>query len=326
MFVIPNVITHGFMALDVFQEIGDGVVNDAIMKHPKVFTLGSNGPDILFYSNVLPWQNKEINEWISQLGQRVHTEKINEFYTLAINYINQINDPLRKEVLIAYLAGHLMHWVLDVKAHPFVFYRSGPLEGDTKYWHYRYESMLDALMIAYVKGLKFNDLSPSELVEVEQEERRYIATMYSYLLHELFGETVDGKELDDTMKNMVNVLKILYDPHHLKFPGIHRLEKTMKQPWLFTSHMVTSKIEVEPDVLNLKKETWYNPTDKTIASNKSFIELYEEAVEEGVDVLKIFDLILEGNPINIEDVLENRQYDTGLNTDQPMQYYDVIYK
>ncbi len=149
---MPNVVTHGLMALDVYNQLESSRVKSAIKAYPKAYLLGSNGPDILFYYQGLPWQNEEKNQRVSDVGDILHTQKINEFYDEALRLISLIKDTKRQDILISYMAGHLQHWALDSLAHPFVFYRSGPLTGDRAYDHYRYESMIDALMLLYVKN------------------------------------------------------------------------------------------------------------------------------------------------------------------------------
>ncbi len=322
---IPNVTSHGLMALDVFNDMEESQIKDAINLHPKAFLLGSNGPDILFYYNVFPWQDQKLNKIIAEYGHIVHTENINDFYNHAVEFIKNTKDQKRKQVLIAYLAGHFLHWSLDSLAHPFVFYRSGPLEGKSKYWHYRYESMLDALMVTYVKKKDMSKLKAYRFVDVDDYEKMVISSFYQQMLADVFGIYTKPETISSAISSFKSILKFLYDPHNIYTPLVAELEKKMAEPWAFTSHMVNSKIDADYDVLNLKKEAWSNPTDIDDVSHTSFIELYDYSIKLGILLLHEFDNALEGKRETFDDLLENRQYDTGRPQGIEMKYYDSIY-
>lgn len=326
VFHIPNVMTHGLMALDVAGALSNSLVAMAIDKYPHAFLLGSNGPDIFFYNNVFPWEDSTMNEEFTAIGQAVHTNKVNEFYNKSLEFIRNTPNEDRKEILTAYVAGHFMHWVLDTKAHPFVFYRSGPLEGESKYWHYRYESMLDALVITYGKGLRLQDFSAKNFVDVSAKERRVISSYYATILSQVFDIEVEPEEIQKSMISMKKALGYLYDPYNVKMPMIQSLEKQIGEPWQLSSHVVSSKIESYPDILNLSKETWANPTDINDVSNDSFLDIYEDSVKEGIYILNAFNEALLGHRSVFDDLLQDRQYDTGRNTELEMKYFDPVYE
>ncbi|CAM3614824.1 zinc dependent phospholipase C family protein [Erysipelothrix urinaevulpis] len=322
---IPNVTAHGLMALDVYNQLEESQVRDAIAKHPKAFLLGSNGPDMLFYYNVFPWQDQKLNAIVADYGHAVHTRNINDFYNHALKFIQSTKDDKRKNVLIAYVAGHFLHWSLDSLAHPFVFYRSGPLSGKSKYWHYRYESMLDALMVTYVKRKDMASLKAYRFVDVDDYEKRVISFFYQQMLSDVFGIYTKPETVASAITSFKSILKFLYDPHNLFTPLVESLENKMAEPWAFSSHIVNSKIDAKYDVLNLKKEPWSNPTDIEDVSTMSFIELYDYSVKLGVLLLHEFSLALAGERDSFDDLLENRQYDTGRPEGIQMKYYDSIY-
>lgn len=323
---MPNVVTHGLMALDVYNQLPPSKVKSAIQAHPKAFLLGSNGPDILFYFNVFPWQDQTSNKRVAKYGNIVHTENINEFFNEGLTFINKLPDGKRKDVLISYISGHMMHWTLDSIAHPFVFYRSGEIANETKYWHYRYESMLDSLMILYVKRRKMTDLHATRFVDVPDDERRIIASFYSLQLERVFGIIEDSEVIDDAIKAMKKILVYLYDPRNVKMPIIMQYEKWFGSPWAFSSHVVSSNIDTEYDVLNLKHEVWSNPTDINDTSTQSFVDLYNESIDTGIQAVQVLEDVLNGERASVDDFVQGRCYDTGRSEGKPMLYYNSIYK
>lgn len=322
MAVIPNVVTHGLMALDVYNKLQSSSVQSAIRAYPKSYLLGSNGPDLLFYYKVFPWEDQTLNKAVAQFGNKVHESHINDFFTYALNFIQEIKDPKRKEILTSYIAGHFMHWSLDSTAHPFIFYRSGEIAGNTQFWHYRYESMIDALMLTYYKRRKLTDLKASRLVDVGTDERRIIASFYQSALRDVFNIDIEASIIDSAIVSFRKILKFLYDPHNIVTPLIKKVER---KSWAFSSHIVNSQLDSEHDILNLKKEAWSNPTDIEDISHKSFIELYEDSVDLGIVLIDAFIEALVNNRTNFDDILKGRRYDTGRQVGIEMKYYDSIY-
>lgn len=314
------------MALDVYNSIEASSVKESIKKHPKAFLLGSNGPDILFYYKVFPWEDQDENKRIADIGSLMHEENINAFYTEALAFINRVQDPERKDILTAFLAGHMMHWSLDSISHPFIFYRGGEIAGKTEFWHFRYESMIDALMVTYYKKKQLTDLKAKRFVDVNEHERRVIASFYSSMLENVFDVAVSDGEIDSAIHSFKKILNFLYDPHNIVTPLLKGAEHVLGNEWAFTSHSVNPRIDATYDVLNLKKEIWYNPTDLNMASNTSFIELYEASIKLGSILIGALNDGLEGTRQNFDDILQDRQYDTGVSTGAKMKYYDSIYE
>ena len=326
MAVIPNVVAHGLMALDVYNKLESSSVQSAIKNFPRSYLLGSNGPDILYYFKAFPWEDQKENARVSLLGEAVHTTHINDFYNYAFKFIDALNDPIRKEVLTAYLAGHMMHWSLDSLAHPFVFYRGGEMSGNTKYWHYRYESMIDALMVTYVKRKQMKDLNVKLFVDVSEKERRMIASFYQLVLHDVFHKDILAEHIDSAIKTFKSMLTVLYDPHNLNIKYIKMLEKVTGKPWAFSSHSVNAKIDAEFDVLNLAHETWHNPVDFSIKSDASFIDLYNESIDLGVSLICELEDAFKGKRHDFNDVFKNRDYTSGQESGKVMLYFDSIYE
>lgn len=322
---MPNVVTHGLMALDVYNQLETSRVKSAIKAFPKAYLLGSNGPDILFYYQALPWQNQELNQKIADYGHVVHSENINEFYNTAMEFVLSIKDERRQDILISFMAGHLQHWALDTLAHPFIFYRSGPLEGKRPYDHYRYESMIDALMVTYVKRKRLQNLKAKRFLDVSDEERRVIASFYQRLLDAVFDIKISPQVIEDAIKTFKKSLTYLYDPNNVAFNLVSRLEKRFGTPWKYSSHIVSSKIDAKYDVLNLKHEAWSNPTNVDEVSTQSFVDIYNQSIDLGLDALAHLNQTLETKEIRFDDLLQGRCYDTGRSEGFAMVVYDSIY-
>jgi len=324
---MPNVLTHGLMAQDVLSTSGFITLSEIIKKYPKAYFLGSSGPDFLFYYNVWPWKDQTNSVRMATIGNRVHAEHINAFYTEAIKVIKAESDPDLRDVMLAFLAGHLTHWSLDTVAHPFIFFHTGEIAGKTKYWHYRMESMIDTLMVKEIKGFMLSSHPTYRFINPDAQTLKAVCALYIPVLKNIFEETVSEEEIFVCLKDAHAVLNLLFDPLTLKFPLIQLFETLASKKWGFSSHMVIGKSDLKNDVLNLNHTEWVHPCDASMKSTHSFPDLYELATLRAQAVLAAFDRSMtEGN--NTDDLCEliqNRTYDTGLKNPPEMVNYRPIY-
>jgi len=326
---MPNIITHAFLAQDALEAAHVPNLSRLIAKHPRVYAMGSSGPDFLFYYKSLPWQKKTPQDAPArEVGSRVHTEKINAFYEKAIRVIEAESDPLTKEIMTVFLAGHLTHWSLDTVAHPYVFYFTGEIGGPTKYWHFRFESMLDTLMVTQVKGFKIENIKMPEFVSSTPVVRQAVAKLYKAVVDEILDIRMDVSVYIECLATMENAAKLLYDPYTLKFPAVQLGEKAAKQLWAFSGHMVIGDPDRKHDILNLSHTRWVHPCDDQKGSTASFPELYQEASVRAVGALSALEDVLSGHqPISaLSLITRDLTYDTGMANPPEMKYYGPVYE
>ena len=324
--MMPNVITHGLLAQDVIQQLEVSSVTQAIQEYPQAYLFGSNGPDYLFYYYVLkPFKGHQENDLIVGLGNRVHNEKINEFYQKAIEWLNQLESK-DHAIFKSYLAGHITHWALDSVAHPYVFHKTGLIEGDNRYHHFRMESMIYTLMVTVYKKGRLKDYPSYKFVKLDSSEKLVIAKGYQYIIKEIFDLDIRLQSFITAMDNMFKVLHFFMDSSSVKTKGIQWIEKTLlKNPWIITKHFVYGEADLEHDILNLQHNQWCNPVDETEVSNDSFIDLYETAIKRGVVALNKLQDDLDTSTQSLIEYIDGRRYDTGKNLDVPMEHFNIIY-
>ena len=253
----------------------------------------------------------------------IHKKWINKFYQKAIELLKAETE--NKDILTVFLAGHLMHWSLDHKAHPFVFNRSGEIGGDTKYWHYRFESMIDTMMVKQIKGYKLSEVKSYEFVDSTPEHRKIIGEFYRKIVLSVYNLDFTTEIYEECLDSMFKLSKLLFDPHTTKFPLVQASEKAMGLFWKYSSHMVIGKIDTEHDVLNLNHSPWEHPCDNEV-STKSFVDLYNEAVLVGQAVLyRLNDIIFENKQLSLDNILNDLGYDTGKANEMELKFYRTIY-
>ena len=233
---MPNYITHALCANDILQDLQSKKLVSLIQKYPQVYALGSSGPDFLFYYRTFPWQDQSNNKTVHNVGNIVHSEKINDFYKEAIRFCMHETNEEKRNIQLVYLAGHLMHYALDTSAHPFVFFHSGEMKGETKYWHYRLESMIDTVMLKQIKQLDIAHVDAVGLVESSLKVRKVLSAFYAQVVKVVYGIDLDKSVYEECFETTPKVVKWLFDPHNLKFAWIQAGEKASKNDWKFSSH------------------------------------------------------------------------------------------
>jgi len=323
---MPNILAHGLFAMDVLEKLSDEKIKAIIKRYPKEYYIGANGPDFLFYYNVFPWQNSESNKRIFSYGGHVHKENINKFFDMAVVLCNAEEDSDTREVMISFLAGHICHWALDSTTHPMIFYRSDGTTKETAFWHSRYESMIDTKMAIEIKKEDLMKYPTYEMLDYDNYSVEAITSIYEPILKNYWGIEIDKKIVEKCLHDFRSASKLLFAPSAFFFHFMQMLESLIGMKWIFTSHMVLRKPDTKHDVLNLNHETWYNPCDKSIFSNQSFVDLYEEGIDKAVYLLEIlYNCIQKNDAMDITNFINNRSYETGLPELKEMKDFKSIY-
>ncbi|MDR1794375.1 MAG: zinc dependent phospholipase C family protein [Erysipelotrichaceae bacterium] len=322
---MPNVLTHWLHSQEVAKGLVDGTLANAIAKHPRLFNLGSQGPDFLFYYNVYPWQNQKVNQKIYAIGGQVHKFHVNDFYEAALLQIKKA-EPESRMAMIAYLAGHLCHWALDSTVHPFIFYRTNGFTKKTQYWHSRYESMLDTLMVTDVLNKPLSEYPTQRVLEHDEADIDAVADLYIPVLQQVFDTAVDQATIAYCFKEFHSVLHWLFSPKTVFFRFMQSLETVLGIKWKLTSHMVIGKPDHQHDIFNLLHNEWKNPSKPVIHSSASFLELYQLAINKGIEVLQLLQQALASGQLQgLLGFIDNRNYENGLSEFSEMIEFSSVY-
>ncbi len=122
---MSDVLTHKYCADDALKMVYTSELKSILETHYDIYILGSQGPDILFYYNALPWQDDDGG--VNELGNMIHDNKVFEFYKYSFDYIKSLDNKYHKDVLTSYMMGFLSHYALDRATHPYIYYMTGVL-------------------------------------------------------------------------------------------------------------------------------------------------------------------------------------------------------
>jgi hypothetical protein len=323
---MPNVLTHGLMAQRVFETMCEGEVVSAIKAHPQVYKFASNGPDFLFYYNAWPWLDQDEAKRVSEYGEQMHRGRVNLFMDTMVGIALKQNQLSARKIMLAFIAGYICHWALDSVAHPFVFYRSGSMAGNLKYYHFRYESNLDVKMVRDVFKYKLKDYPTRSFLNMTKNQEDVVAFLVSEAHKVTYNSDITKQDCLISMKHGKEILVPLFDPTGLVYPITRQAEKMLANNlWKFSSHMVSKNIDDSYDELNLKKELWKNPAEPSITSNATFLDLFEESIDRGYDALEVLEKMIHGEVNSLAETIQDRNFNSGHSTFMEMFEFDNIY-
>lgn len=288
------------------QEVIKAVEKEDWLNQPKLrklFNLGCQGPDILFYHNFWPWQR---DKKMTTLGSAMHSKQCGP---LLLELVQSVHGHRLDDPKVIYVLGFLMHHVLDRNLHPYVFYRSGFRKWDHQY----FEVAMDTLIARRKLGIETWQTPVLNEISVGAELPPFIAPMFVKATSQLYPElTANISESDwrKSYRDMLLAQKIFHDPSGLK----RRLTFNQIDP------MVYKRKLTHHDYLNEARTEWRHPALEDHVSNLSFWDMWDPAREDGNQVMRaaIGYLIKttsdeqEKAYKDLKAVVGNRSYETGL--------------
>ena len=303
---MPSLLTHYFFANDCLKEAR----NQVIERYPSVFALGSQGPDPMFFSSLIPFMAFSIKAIKGRYGSKLHRLDGKELFFESLKTIEDIEDLLSKEVFMSFIFGQLAHYTLDSICHPYVYYFTGfdknsKLSGKLHYAHSHFEGRIDSAMAS---NFNRKDLisKPSDVLKIKEEYLDIINSYFNATLERIFKTSLPKNYYKSGVKNMIRVYNFVNDN---EFFGSHLGKNTLGQ--LFIPRHDDGK------VLNEDHHLWKNPYSGVV-SKESFLQLYTKALKRfsiGESMLSTLDF----NKV--------KNYFTGINysgvlVGQKMKYYD----
>jgi len=326
---MPSTITHAYFGLDVYDKLNNKQ-RENILPYIEQLKTFAQGPDVLYFYNSL---NLSKGKKINNLGHYMHKHNTKDFF---INMIAYIKDNHLEEdyEAITYLYGSICHYVLDYTAHPFIFYKTGVVNKTDKSTykyvglHNEMESYIDAYYIynrEHIEPKKFKVHKYSLNINI-------FSPSLSKMIDYTFNKTYSFKKASSFYLKSIKQMRFLYHLMRYDPSGVKKIIYNISN-LLILNPLVRKKsisYNINPmkkiDYLNLDKKTWNNPVDKNDISNDSFLELYDKALNETINIINEVDKVLYDNT-SIEDldrVFLNLSYSNGMdcNLKMKMKYFE----
>jgi hypothetical protein len=264
---MPNVWTHLLFAEELARIAG---LNIAKSPEPvkRIYRFGSQGPDFLFYHRFLPWQG---DSGMRKLGGAMHKFSCGPFMMDLFGAVRGL--PVESPEAV-YALGFLTHHLLDRRAHPYVFYRSGFAKWD----HQRFEIIVDTLVVRKLLGLETWNTPVWEKIDIGSKLPGRIADILHAIARNRYPELsapFTAGDWNDACRDMIRAQRLFHDPSGWK----RKLTFGRIEPFVY-------KRSVPPlDYLNEERREWRHPSIEDERYSCSFWDLWEQALTDGKAVL-----------------------------------------
>lgn len=270
---MPSILTHyGFNKFVYNKEI------KFLKDNEDIYLLGAQGPDPFFFFGIIPFCKNKNSREIRNYGSKLHKTVPNEVFNCLFEYSN---NSVNKDILYAYILGAGLHYLLDRKIHPYVYYNTGfsdDKKKKKKYFvnHTLFETNIDVLLINGIFD-KYK-VKPNDSIKCDIGKVSLVSCMYEYIAKNIVVDTsIDSNTFKDAYKQMLILEKLLYSKRGIKKSIVKFLFN--QTPFNTMMHSKVVKDDRFIDYLNLKKREWKDPSLE-ISCNKSVLELIEEVKEE----------------------------------------------
>lgn len=323
---MPNIITHTLFAQEIFDKV-DEATHDLFEPRLQLLEIGSNGPDFLFFHGMNPKDFYKKSD-LRVAGSMFHAAHVNDFYQKALISIRNEQDEDIKKDMMTYVCGHLCHWALDATSHPYVFYRTGPCKGKSAWYHHRFESLLDAIMLKVKRECTIEDFKFYEVCDVTKEQARAIARIYVVVIRQILGFDIKPHQILESLNDWHFIETLFYDASGDKLKALQTLETFTKAYNSLSGYIVPNHPDDPYDVMNLLHTRWHHPSDSSFVSTESFFDLYDRAQLLAMEAIRLF-LAACQNPDLDEDLLlliKDRNYNLGVSNQAEMTNFDLIFE
>ncbi len=311
---------HYFFGNNHLQLLEDSDIKNICKKYSNVFSIGLQGPDIFFYFVIAGFSEGK------NLGSLVHVEETDRFFQNMYRGLSMFqNRPVEKAIAIAYMSGFLGHYILDVHTHPYIYGRTKYTENpDAAYYdrHVFLESDIDRLILERYSGLKPSEFYQERTILLSKSECRVITDLLYYTFKKTYASVRTLRAfIQSSLYTMPLGCYVLHDKHGRKKAWLRKLEDIFLGYPLASTLVPSDTLLFFRDPLNLSHKKWSNPWDQTTISCESYMDLYENAGAEYLDILREFNGLLANDRLTMSDSflnrLGNRSYHSGLDCNIP---------
>lgn len=296
-------------AADAIYKACPANIRETITNHRQAYNLGAQGPDVLFYHRIFPWTATSA---LKKFGHKVHTKNINAFFTRGFDHIEALDNQDLKALLSSYFYGFLTHYAIDTQTHPYIFYYSGHKGG---YNHKYYECLLDSVM---AKRTSMAYGPTHKKIKLSSKDGLAIAHFLHTTIEEVYRAPADLEDIEESIKDMVTVLAVMYDPLHLKKPLIGLIDKVSHSRGKLITGIFPRKLDPDVDYFNLNHKEWYHPCPPHRPSRASFLDLLDTGQALALKFITAGASYMEKtmDKDEFQTILGNLAYDTGLRSDE----------
>jgi hypothetical protein len=310
---MPSQILHTLFGEDVINQISlrlgrrFGIAADRAREkiqctYKAAFTLGCQGPDIFYHSQV---SRPAALEYGALLHRRAYGTFTAELLKMGLPDPPPDEEDIRLHrqerginALGAYALGFMTHAVLDRFCHPYIIYKAGWVSrgdpGTRKFTgaHAFFERILDVLMLEKLRGQRAASWDQEALAAVCADPPPGLKELLARALVSAFPERAGkdirlNRRLENTFADCASLYR-LTSPQKTSLRTSSDSAESAGIRRIPTAYLYPEDFPREIDYLNLEKRVWYSPAPQGGADNRSFPELYADAAASAAKSLGAF--------------------------------------
>ncbi len=275
---MPAFSTHYIFAcemMDFLKKSTDFKVNE------NAVLIGAQGPDVFFYHRALPWQK---GKTLRRVGSALHRSMPGEILDRLYEYSESSDE---KSTAKSYACGFILHYALDRKCHPLVYYFQNELTSKNVLMnphsaHNTVELALDSLMLSKHMNIQRPRLfRTDEVFRFTESEKRECARELAYI------SGVKPKQAETAFEDMKHAQTLLLDESGAKVKIIFLLESLaapFTKNFRLSSFFRTDDLEKCEKYVNINNGKWQSPFQSGVRTD-SFFDLYELAKSEAAEMI-----------------------------------------
>lgn len=309
---MPSLLTHAFFAEDFVEK--HKRENLVINKYPKAFSLGSQGPDPLFFYGLWPKRGLKLKLAKEAMGTQLHKSDGAQLFSTAFEQIDSIENQEEKDIFTSFILGQFAHYMLDSHSHCYVYYWSGfdkrgRLGGKYHYRHGFFEASIDSVL-ANARRKKELTYQPHKVLEIPERQLEIINKNFVKVLEDFFSKKLPEQFYTESVKNMIDIYILANGGCGIRH--------------LFFGHTSLGQIYIPRKgneiVMNPEHLVWKNPSEG-LSQKDTFMDLFNKAQGD----MEIAYSNISKNGLNMESIkplLKGLNY-SGIPMGKTNRYQDV---
>jgi hypothetical protein len=312
---MPSHFTHLIFTEEAVTAALGEAGNRIIASFGNLLRFGAQGPDFFYH-------NQRTVPTGLRYGVLTHRHGYGTLVENMTREALRLNLPPQSE-LAAFILGFATHAPLDRRTHPYIVYRAGwvdPEKPETRRFskcHPFLERIIDVLVLRERRGQGLSDFDFLSRVRCGKTLPYPVIKTMVKGLNATYPSTAHKSRDRMRIENAYHDAVFFYKLTNHRTPAWRLLafKKDKRDGFRERRLALFHPVEVPEgsDFLNAKHERWCHPCDENEISHASFMDLYQQALEDaGEAVRAVYDVISrKASPDGLGDRLGNQSLDSG---------------
>lgn len=294
--VMSGFLTHYLIGIESRDKLSDNYIKTVISSHNHAFLIGLHGTDLLPF-NMHSMSRRALTYRTNTQPSRNHEDAA--LFNNMLEYISTAQGHQR-DVCISYMAGFLCFYAIDRAAAPYISYRvlqGNFLGGNSHKGNSRSEQALrteiettiDTVLLRSHCHMEPSQLNFEALTFISKKDAAAIGRMMQYAVYATYKKRISSSELASGVHNVRRQLVALHPDAKLRRAWVGTVRGKLPVRRLTVYRDLQAD---EQDYMNSSEKAWYPYAGSPMPLNKSFSDIYSDALRSSVSLLEELDSTL----------------------------------